>query len=665
MQALYSRISELEQQLSEKEKDIELAATAGQQLLLENEQLKRQLTPRQRQVSITSIGSRSSEKKKEHMDTTLVQEIQQHLLQQSRQMMIDLQNEKLKAQRMQKDYEVLQIQNADLQQEVKTRNIQKEALLEIQWNLEVKISNMQDNIEELESLVKKLQLQSQKSRMYIEKLEQTCDRWQQREMEWENVREEIQSTNTNLRQKLSQLQQRVVSNHSQSESIVERMVLSDPLLAPVPNLESKSVQTEEQYEAERRQLKLQIHELETAIEMSKLNVSHLELENKEIESRWREAQEQIESLTEAQFSQSFHPSDVLDLSVQMERGPYGDYSKPSGLQQMLDLEDPVVDVNFDMPQAESKETLSREETQPEAALEKQPESQSALKTPEKKDMMLTDVSNLFESVNISKIEETNDLSSISDNERDNNLFVESQVELQLTEKILQHRDTIATETAVPVIAPPKTHVECLTYTMLGSWFQKFNRRDKNPHMRFFWINPYTRTILWAAQPPSQQDSGKPKSAKINSIQWTDPPQAPIRNFLPTIENSILITTPRRILRLVPISWADHDYWVDGISTLLQRTHDPQELADVPVAAEPQELEMTPRNSSLNRHKRINTVVGPQESEEKLPLHRRLYTLASREFSSPTLARRKTANSSTFSFKLGSPLRKGQSQQTLE
>lgn len=70
-------------------------------------------------------------------------------------------------------------------------------------------------------------------------------------------------------------------------------------------------------------------------------------------------------------------------------------------------------------------------------------------------------------------------------------------------------------------------IECLTSTMLGSWFQKYNRHGKGTKMRFFWINPYSRTLIYAKKPASHLQ----KTFLINSIQWTESPvSSGTRNF---------------------------------------------------------------------------------------------------------------------------------------
>ncbi|KAI9138465.1 hypothetical protein BKA69DRAFT_770779 [Paraphysoderma sedebokerense] len=49
---------------------------------------------------------------------------------------------------------------------------------------------------------------------------------------------------------------------------------------------------------------------------------------------------------------------------------------------------------------------------------------------------------------------------------------------------------------------PDSELLYLTQTMIGGWFYKFNRNGKNPHLRFFWVHPYSLTLCWSKKEPS-------------------------------------------------------------------------------------------------------------------------------------------------------------------
>ncbi|KAJ3120748.1 hypothetical protein HK098_004255 [Nowakowskiella sp. JEL0407] len=117
---------------------------------------------------------------------------------------------------------------------------------------------------------------------------------------------------------------------------------------------------------------------------------------------------------------------------------------------------------------------------------------------------------------------------------------------------------------------PQVPVQALAATMIGGWFHKYNRYDKNPQMRFVWVNPYTRTLYWSPVQPSQSrhKTRQIRTAYIESMAYPQPPQT--KNVPPTAENHITIITPDRTVKLVPLSWNDHQQWIEGLALLLHR-----------------------------------------------------------------------------------------------
>ncbi|KAI8801569.1 meiotic cell cortex C-terminal pleckstrin homology-domain-containing protein [Cladochytrium replicatum] len=114
-------------------------------------------------------------------------------------------------------------------------------------------------------------------------------------------------------------------------------------------------------------------------------------------------------------------------------------------------------------------------------------------------------------------------------------------------------------------------VESLTATMIGSFFQKFNRNGKKPKMRYFWVHPYTRTLSWAPVPPSQGGAKQvTKSAPIDSFEAIEPP-TPTPSFPPTPAHAININSRGRVIKLVPTTWSDRTKWVEGLTLMLSRT----------------------------------------------------------------------------------------------
>ncbi|KAJ3091333.1 hypothetical protein HK102_000925 [Quaeritorhiza haematococci] len=113
-------------------------------------------------------------------------------------------------------------------------------------------------------------------------------------------------------------------------------------------------------------------------------------------------------------------------------------------------------------------------------------------------------------------------------------------------------------------------VESLTHTMIGSWFLKFNRHGRHPQMRYFWVNPYSRTLYWASKPPNQGHIVNTRTAYISNIFW-NPVLPAYRNAPPTAEHSLRIQTPNRTLVLVPTNWDDYTTWAEGLTLLLRKS----------------------------------------------------------------------------------------------
>ncbi|KAJ3195888.1 Protein tilB [Irineochytrium annulatum] len=108
-------------------------------------------------------------------------------------------------------------------------------------------------------------------------------------------------------------------------------------------------------------------------------------------------------------------------------------------------------------------------------------------------------------------------------------------------------------------------IESLTQTMIGSWFQKYNRHGKNPKLRFFWVNPYTRFLNWAPAPLNQRRKGPTKTAYIEDVLWAEVPETH-KNYPPNVEHALTIKSDFRTIIIVPTSWSDHQTWplVNGL-----------------------------------------------------------------------------------------------------
>jgi hypothetical protein len=162
-------------------------------------------------------------------------------------------------------------------------------------------------------------------------------------------------------------------------------------------------------------------------------------------------------------------------------------------------------------------------------------------------------------------------------------------------------------------------------TIILIQFLKYNRYNKKPQLRYFWTNPYNRTINWAEQPPSKK-SGNARTAYFSAIQWKDAPKTK-QNYPPNESDSIFIAIKSRILKLTPISWEIHHNWVDGIIFLLKRSNVKPLHEQFKMISEFQQDsdtesvdEETPKEDRL----KVNSLNVEKES----PMHRRVHTIVS-------------------------------------
>lgn len=85
-----------------------------------------------------------------------------------------------------------------------------------------------------------------------------------------------------------------------------------------------------------------------------------------------------------------------------------------------------------------------------------------------------------------------DLAEISEIYPEDMFFQDLDSEIGHIDTVLRRKLNTSILTGNSITSTPVDRLKCLTHMMMGSWFQKFNRHDKNAHLRFFWINPYSR-----------------------------------------------------------------------------------------------------------------------------------------------------------------------------
>ncbi|KAH6576973.1 hypothetical protein BASA62_001083 [Batrachochytrium salamandrivorans] len=183
-------------------------------------------------------------------------------------------------------------------------------------------------------------------------------------------------------------------------------------------------------------------------------------------------------------------------------------------------------------------------------------------------------------------------------------------------------DPIAASTDTQARSTVPLGVDCVTFTMIGSYFHKYNRFGSRPQLRYCWIQPNTRCIHWTEKDPSQafhrgMGVKGDRSLYIGSMQWTDPPSTMVKNFPPTDANAIIIKSPSRTLKLVPLSWENHDKWVSAITLLILKTrpstvpmHQQLLMSDTEVVTKPD------GSSSTDTHTKTSCAAERQYSSHR-------------------------------------------------
>ncbi|KAI9324238.1 meiotic cell cortex C-terminal pleckstrin homology-domain-containing protein [Zopfochytrium polystomum] len=129
-------------------------------------------------------------------------------------------------------------------------------------------------------------------------------------------------------------------------------------------------------------------------------------------------------------------------------------------------------------------------------------------------------------------------------------------------------------------------VDALTETMVGAWFQKYNRHRRFPKLRFFWVNPYGRVLNWAPNSTTKRKEGVARTAVIEGVVAAPTPMAEHhKNFPPNEQHAITIITRRRAIVIVPTNWTDHATWILGLNLLvsengMQPLHERFKFVDV-------------------------------------------------------------------------------------
>ncbi|KAK9370682.1 meiotic cell cortex C-terminal pleckstrin homology-domain-containing protein [Lipomyces kononenkoae] len=117
-------------------------------------------------------------------------------------------------------------------------------------------------------------------------------------------------------------------------------------------------------------------------------------------------------------------------------------------------------------------------------------------------------------------------------------------------------------------------LQAISQTMIGEYLWKYTRRkgrptlSENRHKRYFWVQPYTRTLYWSNRNPSAGGEIKVRSAPIEGLRVVHDDNP----FPPGLyRKSLMILTPTRTLKVTCLTQGRHETWFNALSFLLLRT----------------------------------------------------------------------------------------------
>ncbi|KAG8922861.1 hypothetical protein FRC01_013515 [Tulasnella sp. 417] len=118
-------------------------------------------------------------------------------------------------------------------------------------------------------------------------------------------------------------------------------------------------------------------------------------------------------------------------------------------------------------------------------------------------------------------------------------------------------------------------IHALTQTMIGEAMYKYTRRvvgggyGKKRHRRFFWMNPYTKTLYWSVGDPGSVSANEstPKTAYVESVKAI----MELNPLPPALYHySIVVSTPQREIKFTALNKERHDIWYTALKYLLDR-----------------------------------------------------------------------------------------------
>ena len=191
--------------------------------------------------------------------------------------------------------------------------------------------------------------------------------------------------------------------------------------------------------------------------------------------------------------------------------------------------------------------------------------------------------------------------------------------------------------AAPLALPAHMHnvdpevADAILQCMIGEYMYKYARRGlfggaEKRHRRYFFINPYNRTIHWTERDPSTTPGGKSKTAHLEQVALADD-----NNHQPPglYCQSIVIGTGRRELKITAPNKARHRLWCTALGYLLQGSEHLPGSAHSPRVTIPLELgarqgadgSVSRDRATITRHSSYGDSLSPSRTLQARPLTR--------------------------------------------
>ncbi|UZJ52168.1 hypothetical protein CBS101457_001488 [Exobasidium rhododendri] len=184
----------------------------------------------------------------------------------------------------------------------------------------------------------------------------------------------------------------------------------------------------------------------------------------------------------------------------------------------------------------------------------------------------------------------------------------------------------------------------ITKTMIGDYLYKYTRRSlgrsghsDRRHQRYFWVHPYTRTLYWTLQAPSEAAATEAinKSAFIQDVMTVDDHN----NSPPGLyHKSILVMTQAREVKITAPTKEKHDLWINALNYLVNRELD---AATSSTLAAPSEWRQSISSAARLRKQTSGSVSSVRKKASLLTLERNFASYSKKNPSIDALDRDRT------------------------